>query len=208
MVHPPPQTKWHMEGNWLKSCSCDPGCPCDFNSEPTHHYCEGLFAMEITDGHYGDVSLGGAKWAGTAHWPGPLHEGRGTLQPFLDTSTSREQRDALLAILSGRAGGTLFEILAAVTERVLEPRFTPIEFEFDIDKRTARVKVEDEIETESAPIKNPVTGDEHRVLVQMPEGFEYELAEVAAAPVLESTGEIKFDHPGGHSSLAKVSFSN
>lgn len=208
MVHPPPQTEWHLEGNWLKTCSCDPGCPCDFNADPTHHYCEGMFAMEVTDGQYGDVSLARSKWAATVHWPGPLHEGRGTLQPFLDASTSQEQRDALLAILSGQAGGTLFEILAAITERVLEPQFVPIEFEFDMDKRTARFKAGDEIEAESAPIKNPVTGDEHRALVQLPEGFEYELAEIASAPVLKSTGAIKFEHPGGHVSLAEVSFSN
>jgi hypothetical protein len=208
MVHPPPQTNWRIEGNWIKNCSCDPGCPCDFNSDPTHHYCEGTFAMEVTKGQYGDVSLAGAKWAATVHWPGPLHEGRGTMQPFLDESTSQEQRDALLAILSGRAGGTLFEILADITERVLEPRFVPMDFEFDMDERTARLKAGDEIETESAPIRNPVTQEEHRAQVQLPEGFEYQLAEVASASVLESTGEIRFHHPGGHSSLAKVSFSN
>ena len=208
MVHPPPQTDWHMEGNYIKNCSCDPGCPCDFNSDPTHHHCEGVFGMEVTDGQYGDVSLAGSKWAAVVHWPGPLHEGRGTAQPFVDASSSPEQRDALLAILSGRAGGTLFEILAAITERVLEPRFVPIEFEFDMDKRTARFRAGDEVETESAPIRNPVTDEEHRALVQLPEGFEYQLAEIASAPVLESTGEIRFEHPGGHSSLAKVRLSN
>ncbi len=102
----------------------------------------------------------------------------------------------------------MFEILTAITERVLEPQFVPIEFEFDMDKRTARFKAGEEIEAESAPIKNPVTGDEHRELVQLPEGFEYKLAEIASAPVLKSTGEIGFEHPGGHVSLAEVSFSN
>lgn len=208
MVNPPPQTKWHMEGNWIKTCSCDPGCPCDFNSNPTHHYCEGLFAMEVTDGHYGDVSLTGTKWAAAAHWPGPLHEGRGTLQPFLDESTSQEQRDALLAILSGMAGGTLFQILAAITENTLEPQFVPIEFEFDLDKRTGVFKAGDGVVTESEPIKNPVTGEEHRALVQLPGGFEYELAEIASASVVRSSGEINFDHTDGHCSLAAVSLSN
>lgn len=128
--------------------------------------------MEITDGHYGDVSLAGVTWAGSVRWPGPLHEGRGTLQAFIDENTSQEQRDALLTFMSGMAGGTLFQILAAIIENMLEPQFVPIEFELDMDKRTARVKAGEEIETEGAPIENPVTGEEHRALVQLPGGFE------------------------------------
>ncbi len=53
-----------------------------------------------------------------------------------------------------------------------------------------------------------MTDEEHRVQVQLPEGFEYQVAEIASAPVLESTGEIRFEHSGGHSSLAKVRLSN
>jgi hypothetical protein len=208
MVHPPPQTEWHMEGNWIKNCSCDPGCPCDFNAAPTHHYCEGMVAMEVVDGQYGDVSLSGTKWAATVHFPGPLHEGHGTLQPFLDDSTTDEQRDALLAIMSGQSGGAMFQIFAAITETVLEPQFVPMEFEFDMDGRTARFTAGDILETESEPIKNPVTGDEHRALVQLPNGFEYELAEIALAPTVKSTGGILFDHQDGHSSLAEVRFSH
>ena len=208
MVHPGPQTEWHMEGNWIKNCSCDPGCPCDFNSDPTHHYCEGLVAMEVTDGSYRNVSLAGTKWAATVHFPGPLHEGHGTLQPILDADTSEEQREALLAIMSGQAGGTIFEIFAAITETVLEPLFVPIEFGFDMGRRTGRVKAGDVLETESEPIKNPVTGDEHRALVLLPEGFEYQLAEIALAPTVKSSGGIKFDHRDGYSSLAEVRFSN
>ena len=41
--------------------------------------------------------------------------------------------------------------------------------------RTARFSAGDILETQSEPIKNPVTGDEHRALVQLPGGFEYEL---------------------------------
>ena len=32
---------WRMTGTYFKSCSCDPGCPCDFMAEPTHHYARG-----------------------------------------------------------------------------------------------------------------------------------------------------------------------
>ena len=40
-------TDWYMEGPWIKNCNCDPGCPCDFNANPTAGFCEGLVAMKI-----------------------------------------------------------------------------------------------------------------------------------------------------------------
>jgi hypothetical protein len=33
---------WRLEGPYMKNCNCDPGCPCDFNADPTHHACEGV----------------------------------------------------------------------------------------------------------------------------------------------------------------------
>jgi len=208
MAEAPTQTKWHMTGQYIKNCSCDPGCPCDFNSDPTHHYCTGMAGMEVTDGAFGDTSLSGLKWAATYHWPGPLHEGNGTLQPFIDANATPEQRDALLQILSGQNGGTFFEILSAIVTTFHEPQFVPIEFEFDKDKRTARMGIPSQFETESQPIRNPVTDEEHHVLVQMSAGFEYQLAEIGQATVNQSVGAIKFDTPGGHSSLAETTFTN
>ena len=46
--------------------------------------------------------------------------------------------------------------------------------------------------------------EEQRVIVQMPGGFEYKEMEVAQTGTLKSTGDVKFDHSGTHSSLAEV----
>jgi hypothetical protein len=81
-------TDWSMEGPWIKNCNCDPGCPCDFNADPTQGHCQGIVAMKIEKGHFGDVDLSGLAWGGVASWPGALHEGNGELQPFLDASAS------------------------------------------------------------------------------------------------------------------------
>jgi hypothetical protein len=59
------------------------------------------------------------------------------------------------------------------------------------------------LETDVEPIKNPVTGQPHRVQVIMPEGFEHRAAEVASANI-RSTGAIPFETKGTHSSLANV----
>lgn len=61
-----------------------------------------VLAMHIDEGHFGDVRLDGLRWAAVAHWPGPLHEGNGTLQAIVDERADEKQTEALLTILSVR----------------------------------------------------------------------------------------------------------
>jgi len=196
--------KWRMKGKWLKNCSCDPGCPCDFWAKPTQTKCEGMLGMEVEDGNFGNVSLKGVKFAVTYHWPGPLWEGNGTVQPFLDEKTTQAQRDAIITILSGKAGNTWFEVLASIVKTILEPKVVPIQFEHDIKKVKARVVIPGVLETTTEPIKNIITGDAHRVSVHIPSGMEFKTEEVAAAVVNKSTGQMKYDWPNSHSCMAIV----
>lgn len=199
-------TDWQLEGEWVKNCSCAYGCPCDFNARPTRGECKGMVAMNIKRGHFGKTRLDGLKFAATVHFPGPLHEGNGQMQPIVDESATAEQREALFGILQGKnsAEGTLFQIMSLIVTKVHDPVFARIEFVFDKDGRTARVRVPGVLETDVEPIKNPVTGDPHRIQVVMPEGFEHRAAEVASARTLRSMAAIKFDYQDVHSSLAKV----
>ena len=61
-----------------------------------------MLAMHTDEGHFGDVRLDGLRWAAVAHWPGPLHEGNGTLQAIVDERADEKQREALLTIFSVR----------------------------------------------------------------------------------------------------------
>jgi hypothetical protein len=196
---------WRMKGKYVKNCNCAFGCPCDFNARPTYGHCEGMAGMHIDEGHFGDVNLNGLRWAATYHWPGALHEGNGTMQAIIDERANESQRQALLKILSGQEQeeGTFFWILSQIVSNFLEPKFLSIEFEFDLDGRTARVTVPGVLETTSEPIKNPATGDPSRMLVRIPDGFEYFEAEIASATI-KGTGNIKFDFAERHSSLAHV----
>jgi hypothetical protein len=197
-----------MEGPWVKNCNCDYGCPCDFNSPPSKGFCEGIVAMKIEKGHFGDVDLSGVCWAGVAHWPGAIHEGNGELQPLLDASATEEQLNAIGQALSGEQGDTLFQIIAAVCPTVHEPIVAPFEFDFDLENRTARVKVGDVFETESETLRGIDPPEPYRVLVTIPNGFEYtgpdESAETAKATKIVSNGAIKLDLKDSHSSLAWV----
>ena len=126
--------------------------------------------------------------------------------PIVDDKADENQRNALLTILSGQEQEktTMYFILSQIVTTILEPKFLPIEFEFDLKNRTAQVKVDGVFETVSEPIKNPVSGDPHRILVNMPEGFEYSQAEIASASVNKGYGAIAYDWPDSHSSMAHV----
>lgn len=196
---------WKMKGQYIKNCNCLASCPCDTIGVPApNKSCEGVVAMNIQEGHFDGVSLNGLKWAATVHWPGALHEGNGTLEAFLDERANEKQRDALVKILTGQAGGTLFEILSQIVTTIHGPHFVKITFDFDKEKRRARLSIPGFIETTTEPLIVPASGDEQRVIVKMPGGFEYKEMEVAQATSLKSTGEIKFDWKKTHSSLADV----
>ncbi|MHC4052233.1 DUF1326 domain-containing protein [Bradyrhizobium sp. 25ACV] len=196
---------WRLEGEWMKNCSCAFGCPCDFNARPTQGYCKGLVAMRVTKGHFEGTRLDGLCFAITVDFPGPLHEGNGTIQPIIDERATAEQRQALFDIFSGKhsAEGTLFQIVSMIVTKIHDPVFAPFEFSFDKEGRVAKLVARGVLETDVEPIKNPVTGDPHRIQVVMPEGFEHRAAEVASANI-RSTGAIPFETQGTHSSLANV----
>jgi hypothetical protein len=196
---------WRLEGEWIKNCNCAFGCPCDFNARPTLGHCDGLVAMHIVNGHYNQTKLNGLCFAVTVRFPGALHEGNGQAQPIIDQRATPEQRDALGAILSGEhsAEGTLFHIFSLIVTQMHDPIVAPFDFSFDKEGRTARLVIPGVLETEVEPIKNPVTGASHRIQVVMPEGFEHRGAEVASSNI-RSTGAIKFETTGTHSSLAHV----
>lgn len=195
---------WRMKGKWIKNCSCNPGCPCDFWAEPTHHVCEGMLGMIVEDGHFGDTSLNGVKFVVTYKWPGPLHEGNGTVQPFFDEKMTSAQRDAVAQILLGKAGNMWFEVVASLVTAVLEPKIVPIHFEHDMKNVKAKIVIPGILETFTEPIKNIKTGDFHRISVQLPNGMEYKTAETGTAVVNKAVGNIKYNWPNSHSSLAHV----
>jgi hypothetical protein len=133
---------------------------------------------EIRVGTYGDLNLGGVRFVRIFSWPGPIHEGNGTRQMIVDVSASGEQRDAMESLESGTSGGAVWEIFAAVCPHRLDTVYAPIEFELDMEARRGTLRVEGAIETESQPILNPITGEPHRVRIDLPNGFEYKQAEI------------------------------
>lgn len=197
-------TDWRMKGPSFNNCSCDPGCPCQFNSLPTHGDCKAVTAMRIDEGHFGDVPLDGLYWASVYAWPAAVHLGNGTQLPIIDERADDAQRHALAQILRGEAseeGSTYLWVFASTMSKILDPVYKPIEFDIDIEKRTARIHVPGIVETAGKPIRNPITGEEHRALIHLPNGFEYTEAEIGCGDSTVS-GDIRFQVENGHAHMA------
>ncbi len=174
-------THWTIKGREFTNCNCAYGCPCQFNALPTHGNCQAVVGMQIDEGHHGNTPLDGLKFVGIFSWPGPIHEGRGQAAVIIGEEATAPQREALLRILSGQdtePGATIFQVFSATFDKMHEPVFAPIDFEVDIDARKARVNVPGLVEGRGAPIVNPVTGAEHRARIDIPDGFEYTIAEM------------------------------
>jgi hypothetical protein len=198
-----------MVGLDVTTCNCAWGCPCQFNALPTHGQCEALVAMRIREGHYGATTLDGLTFASAWWWPGAVHEGNGVVQLAIDEKATPEQRRALLNIASGKEGCAFFEIFASTVSKVVDPLFVPIDFESDQEQRTARLKVPGLGEFRIEPIKNPVTGQPHRARIDLPEGFEYRVAEIGNCVEHRATFADKtLSNENCHAHFALVDWSN
>ena len=199
--------KWNLEADFLQACNCDYGCPCEFSAPPTKGFCEGMGAWQITRGHYGSVKLDGLGVAFAAHWPKAIHEGNGTCGLLFDERASAPQREALLQICSGQAGGLPFEILATTFSKLLEPQYLP--FKFHINGRNSGVQIGNAMTMAVEPIKNPVTGEPESVRIEHSTGFIFKEAEcVSAAKMDVRVGELNFSWPNKAAFVTRIQYGN
>ena len=186
---------WKIITKTIGVCSCDYGCPCEALAPPTRTPCEGVMALEIAEGHFADVDLGGLRYAGIYRWPGAVHEGNGTWASIVDKSASEAQVEALFKIMGGeeQEPTTGFAIYGSTIEHDLDPIFADIEFEWDLKARKGRISVSGVLAADIEPIVNPVTGKPHFMSVYLYDGFENREAEMASA-TFWSKGELTQEH--------------
>ena len=198
--------QWHIRGRDFTHCNCAYGCPCQFNALPTHGFCAAVAGFDIDQGHHGTTRLDGLKFGGVFSWPGPIHEGRGEVLPIVDERASAAQREALLRIMSGQdtePGATFFQVFFSTLEKVYDPVFAKIELDIDIEARKVRYVVPGVIDARGEPIVNPVTKQEHRARINLPNGFEFTLAE-AGRGWANTSGAIKLNLADSHAHFANL----
>jgi len=175
--------QWTIRGVEYGNCNCDYGCPCQFNSPTTHGNCEGVLAGHIGEGHHGDTRLDGLDFAMMFWWPGEIKDGNGRQQVIIDERADDAQRAALRRIVHGedtKPGATHFSVYNSMVSEVLETLYAPIDLEIDVDARTARLSVAGVVESTGSPIINPFSGEPHRARINLPNGFEYTVAEMGS----------------------------
>ena len=199
-------TPWRLHADYMETCNCDFGCPCNFNGFPTGGRCETLIGYHIRAGRYGETSLDGLDFIYAASWPRAIHEGNGTACVYITEKTSQEQRQAISDIAYGRAGGGgPFTLFSQTMRYVLDPQFVPIEM--TVAGKKSRFTIPGVLEVGLAPFTDPVSGEEHDVEVHLAKGFIWRVAQGAKTAVMKIlTPNLHFDHSGKNAFYAVVEY--
>lgn len=114
----------------MEVCNCDYLCPCIYTrmqAAPTRGDCIVAMAFRIDGGRWGDTPLAGLAFVAVARSDGAMGVGNWKLGLILDARATDAQREALMAICSGAAGGPMAAFQPLVGE-FLGVESHPIEF--------------------------------------------------------------------------------
>jgi hypothetical protein len=101
---------WQVSGQYYETCNCDFVCPCvpgQMAVSPTKGSCTFAMAFQIDRGSYGQVSLDGLGFIVLGLTPEAMGKGNWSVGVIADDKAGAEQRDAIVAIASGAAGGPM-----------------------------------------------------------------------------------------------------
>jgi hypothetical protein len=201
---------WELQGREMVNCTCEYGCNCQFDALPDKGYCHAVAAVIIERGRFGETSLDGLRLAAIFKWPGPIHEGNGEAIAFVDQRADEAQREALLKIMTGQETepfATMFAVFASTVTTMHPPVFTEVELDVDVDGRTGRLFVDGYIEGHGRPIRNKVTGAETRAQIVLPNGFEYEVADIGSGTT-RTTGPMIVEIDDKYAQFARLHLNN
>jgi len=128
------------------------------------------------------------------------------MQFIIDERADAEQRGALVKIMRGDStapGATHFYVFNSTMSEVLDPIYAPVECAIDVERRTARVRAGDVLESTGKPITDPFSGGEFRAGIGLPNGFEYSYAEVGLGST-RSRAAIELDLTDSHAHFSPL----
>jgi hypothetical protein len=170
-------TKWSFAAEYIQSCNCAYGCPCNFNALPTTGNCEALIAWHIKSGTFGKTKLDGVTFAWGLWWPRAIHEGDGAGRVYIDGKAKPVQRDAIQAITSGNEGGGVFTVFPSTFAKAFPMKEARIDFKFKGYDSSFSVDGVGEVISEH--IRNPVTGAPFEGQILLPGGINMKKANVS-----------------------------
>jgi hypothetical protein len=174
--------KWMIKSRTFGNCNCAANCGCQFNLPSTYGFCQFVEAGHLEDGYFNDLPLAGLNWAFVIIWPGEVAEGNGRELIIIDARAKDAQRDALRKIIlgeTGEPGSNHFSVYSSLCTEVLEPLHALIDYEIDIENRTASLEVSGVLKATGAPMVNEFSGEPFHIALTRPTGsFEFTYAEI------------------------------
>jgi hypothetical protein len=197
--------QWHMETEYIQSCNCDYGCPCNFNALPTYGNCEALIAYRVVKGNFESTKLDGVTFAWGLWWPKAIHMGDGIGKLYVDKKASPDQVKAIEEITSGKYGGGVFTVFPSTLKKALPTEITNIDFHFE--KYDGWFTVEGAGEVRSHHITNAKTGAPFEGEIALPGGIGWKHGTVTSVDWHWNTQDISLKHKkkNGHAALATFS---
>lgn len=161
---------WQLHGTGFEFCNCQPGCTCNFSGFPTSPdgSCKAAVLTRIEAGHCGDVDLSGIDAVGLFDWPKAIHDGNGHAVFVVPPEVSDAQLGALAQIFTGQLGGMSWAILGGTyaVDGVVRARIEVTDDDLDSGFAIPGVG-----QARGTTLKNPVTGEDHRVAIDLDQGF-------------------------------------
>ena len=103
-----PIPDWRLMGDWWDLCNCAIGCPCNFGSNPTYGFCEGVLTWLIRRGQLWRPQF--AKDLAVVlvmHWEGNVFEKNREFGFLIDDRANPEERSRLRKFSPGMPAAPL-----------------------------------------------------------------------------------------------------
>ena len=188
--------QWMIRSNTYGNCNCATNCGCQFNLPSTHGSCQFVEGGHIEEGYFNDTSLNGLNWVFMIIWPGEIAEGNGKQLVIIDELANSDQRDALTKIVRGDAGepgSNHFSVFGSTCSEKLDALYLPIEYDVDLEARTAHLKIPDLVDSVGSPIVDEFSGEEfHIALARTAGSFEFTYAELGQGTA-KTTGPLAME---------------
>jgi hypothetical protein len=101
---------WTVSGQYYETCNCDFICPCvpgQMAVRPSKGTCMFAMAFQIERGHYGTIALDGLGFIILGLTPEAMGKGNWSIGLVADERANDQQRDAIVSIAGGAAGGPM-----------------------------------------------------------------------------------------------------
>ena len=136
------EQKWSLKGEYMESCNCDYLCPCLYTNpqgEATDDHCTALLIFRIDEGRFGKTALDGLKFALIIKSGRIMADGNWVFGCVVDAASDAAQREALEAIVGGKAGGLPALLHANLVGDFRGIEHAPITFTMDGLKRAVDI---------------------------------------------------------------------